>query len=246
MSIPTASDLEGTVLPALTFRFREGAAWVERTTADVFAGKRVVAFALPGAFTPTCSSSHVPRYDELADAFGAAGIDELVVISVNDPFVMEAWEKDQGTTRVTYLPDGNGELTGALGMLVDKGDLRFGSRSWRYAMVVDDGVVEKAFIEDDVPGDPFDVSDADTVLAWLSPTDAPLDVVLVGRDGCSHCVRAKGLLHDAGIAFEEIASSPRRLKALSGRTSTPQIWVGGDHIGGADELEVWLSARAAA
>jgi len=246
MTLPTAESLEGTRLPDLTFRFREGAAWVDRTTADLFAGKRVVAFSLPGAFTPTCSSSHVPRYDELADAFADAGIDDLVVVSVNDPFVMEAWEQDQGTTRVTYLPDGNGELTEALGMLVDKSDLRFGKRSWRYAMVVNDGVVEKAFIEADVPGDPFEVSDADTVLGWLRPDARAMDVVMVGREGCSHCARARQLLDDAGIAYEEIASSPRRLRALSGRVTTPQIFVNGEHIGGADDLTEWLRAASAA
>ncbi len=246
MSLPTPESLEGTRLPDLTFRFREGADWVDRTTADLFGGKRVVAFSLPGAFTPTCSSSHVPRYDELADAFAGAGIDDLIVVSVNDPFVMEAWERDQGTTRVTYLPDGNGELTDALGMLVDKSDLRFGKRSWRYAMVVNDGVVEKAFIEADVPGDPFEVSDADTVLGWLSPETKPADVVMVGRDGCSHCARARTLLADAGYTFEEIASSPRRLRALTGRVTTPQIFVNGEYIGGADEITEWLKTHAGA
>jgi len=243
MSIPTAETLQGTALPALTFRFREGAQWVDRTTADLFGGKRVVAFALPGAFTPTCSSSHVPRYDELADDFAAAGIDDLIVISVNDPFVMSAWEHDQGTTRVRYLGDGNGELTEALGMLVSKRDLAFGDRSWRYAMVVNDGVVEKSFIEPDVPGDPYGVSDADTVLGWLNADAHPVDVVLVGRPGCAHCVRAKAMLSDAGIPFEEVSASPRRLRALSGRTSTPQLFIDGKHIGGADDLGEWLAAR---
>lgn len=243
MSIPTTETLQGTRLPDMTFRFREGAAWVDRSTAEIFAGKRVVAFALPGAFTPTCSSSHVPRYDELADEFAAAGIDDVAVISVNDPFVMAAWEQDQGTTRVRYLADGNGELTSALGMLIDKSDVAFGGRSWRYAMVVNDGVVEKAFIEADVPGDPYEVSDADTVLAWLKPDAHPHDVVVVSRPSCGHCVRAKGLLSEAGIPFEEVQSSPRRLLALTGRSTTPQIFIDGDHIGGADELGEWLAAH---
>ncbi len=171
--IPAAADLVGTDLPDLTFRFREGMRWVDRTTADLFAGNRVVAFALPGAFTPTCSTKHVPRFDELASEFRDVGIDALIVVSVNDAFVMKAWEADQGTTEVTYLPDGNGALTEALGMLVDKRDLGFGMRSWRYAMVVDDGRVEAAFIEPDVPGDPFGVSDADTVLTALGGTPTP-------------------------------------------------------------------------
>jgi len=242
MSIPTAEAIEGTPLPSMTFRFREAASWVDRNTAELFAGKRVVAFALPGAFTPTCSSSHVPRYDELADEFAQAGIDDIAVISVNDPFVMAAWERDQGTTHVTYLADGNGELTSALGMLVDKSSLAFGGRSWRYAMVVNDGVVEKAFIEADVPGDPYEVSDADTVLAWLRPDTAPRDVVVLSRSGCGHCARAKEMLSASGVPFEEVQSSPRRLRALSGRTTTPQVFIDGEHIGGSDELADWLSA----
>lgn len=238
----TASDLVGTRLPDLTFRFRQGSAWVDRTTAELFGGKRVVAFSLPGAFTPTCSSSHVPRYDELADDFAAAGVDELMVVSVNDPFVMEAWERDQGTTRVTYLPDGNGELTDALGMLVDKSDLRFGARSWRYAMVVQDGVIEQAFVEPVQPGDPFVASDADSVLAALEGSSSP-DIAVVGRPGCSHCVRAYAALDAAGLAYTKIAASPRRLRALTGRASTPQVFVDGRAVGGADELEIWLQER---
>lgn len=242
-SIPTAADLTGTRLPELNFRFRAGSAWQDRTTADLFAGKRVVAFALPGAFTPTCSSSHVPRFDELADEFAARGIDDLIVISVNDPFVMDAWRTEQGTTRVTYLPDGNGELTDALGMLVDKSDLAFGKRSWRYAMVVNDGVIEQAFVEQPGPGDPYDVSDADSVLASLDSAATPLDIVLVGRDGCAFCVRAEGMLNEAGLPFESVRSSPRRLRALSGRTTTPQVFINGQHIGGSDDLGEWLANR---
>jgi peroxiredoxin/glutaredoxin len=242
-TLPSAADLVGTRLPELTFRFREGAAWRDRTTSELFGGKRVVAFGLPGAFTPTCSSAHVPRYDELADEFTARGVDSLMVISVNDPFVMEAWERDQGTSRVTYLPDGNGALTAALGLLVDKSNLAFGKRSWRYAMVVNDGVIERAFVEPDQAGDPFEVSDADSVLKALDADAAPVDVVLVGREGCSFCVSARSMLAEAGLSFEEIAASPRRLRALTGRTSTPQIFVNGRHIGGSEELAAWLIAR---
>lgn len=243
MTLPTDADLVGTSLPDLTFRFRDGARWVDRSTADLFGGKRVVLFGLPGAFTPTCSSSHVPRYDELHAEFAAAGIDELIVSSVNDPFVMEAWEADQGTSNVTYLPDGNGALTEALGLLVDKSDLAFGKRSWRYALVIHDGVVEHTFIEPDLPGDPYEVSDADTVLAWLDASARPHDVAFIGREGCGHCVRARTMLTEAGLAWTEIPATPRSLRALSGRTTTPQVFVDGQHIGGADELGEWLAAR---
>lgn len=145
--------------------------WQDRTTQDIFGGKRVVVFSLPGAFTPTCSSSHLPRYEELYDEIRAQGVDEVICLSVNDAFVMFQWGKQQGAKNVFLLPDGNGEFTRKMGMLVDKSNLGFGLRSWRYAMVVNDGAIEKIFIEpgydDNCPNDPFEVSDADTMLAYL-------------------------------------------------------------------------------
>lgn len=145
--------------------------WRELTTDDVFKGKRVVLFSLPGAFTPTCSTSHLPRYEELHDAFKAEGVDQVVCLSVNDAFVMFQWGKSQNVDNVFLLPDGNGEFTRKMGMLVDKSNLGFGMRSWRYAMVVNDGEIEKMFVEegfmDNCPDDPFEVSDADTVLDYL-------------------------------------------------------------------------------
>ena len=145
--------------------------WQDLSTADIFAGKRVVVFSLPGAFTPTCSTSHLPRYEELYDEFKALGIDAVICVSVNDAFVMFQWGKQQGATNVFLLPDGNGEFTRKMGMLVDKSNLGFGMRSWRYSMVVDDCHIKKIFIEsdfgDNCPIDPFEVSDADTMLAYL-------------------------------------------------------------------------------
>lgn len=145
--------------------------WQDRTTDDLFAGKRVVVFSLPGAFTPTCSTSHLPRYEELYDEIKAQGVDAVICISVNDAFVMFQWGKQQGATNVFLLPDGNGEFTRKMGMLVDKSNLGFGMRSWRYSMVVNDRKIEKIFIEneygDNCPTDPFEVSDADTMLAYL-------------------------------------------------------------------------------
>jgi peroxiredoxin len=145
--------------------------WQDRTTEEIFGGKRVVLFALPGAFTPTCSSTHLPRYEELYDDIKAQGVDEIICLSVNDAFVMFQWGKQQGAKKVFLLPDGNGEFTRKMGMLVDKSNLGFGLRSWRYSMVVDDGKIEKMFIEsdfgDNCPTDPFEVSDADTMLAYL-------------------------------------------------------------------------------
>jgi len=145
--------------------------WQDRTSDDIFKGKRVVLFSLPGAFTPTCSTSHLPRYEELHDEFKAQGVDQVVCLSVNDAFVMYQWGLSQKAENVFLLPDGNGEFTRKMGMLVEKSNLGFGLRSWRYAMVVDDGKITKMFIEpgfeDNAGDDPFEVSDADTVLTWL-------------------------------------------------------------------------------
>lgn len=145
--------------------------WQDRTTEEIFGGKRVVVFSLPGAFTPTCSSTHLPRYEELYDEIKAQGVDDIICISVNDAFVMYQWAQKLGAKKVTVLPDGNGEFTRGMGMLVDKSNLGFGMRSWRYSMLVNDGKVEKIFSEpgfsDNCATDPFEVSDADTMLAYL-------------------------------------------------------------------------------
>ena len=145
--------------------------WQDRSTEQLFAGKRVVVFSLPGAFTPTCSTSHLPRYEELYDEFKSLGVDEVICVSVNDAFVMYQWGKQQGAEKVFLLPDGNGEFTRKMGMLVEKSNLGFGMRSWRYSMVVNNCQIEKIFIEpgyeDNCPTDPFEVSDADTMLKYL-------------------------------------------------------------------------------
>jgi glutathione-dependent peroxiredoxin len=233
----------GQHVPDFILRTRRDGAWVDLSPADLFAGRRVVVFGLPGAFTPTCSASHVPRYNELQPAFAVNGIDDILCVSVNDWFVMDAWRRDQGADRITFIADGNGTLTDALGLLVDKSSLGFGSRSWRYAMVINDGVVEQTFIEPQVEGDPYGVSDADTVLGWLAPEAKPLDVVMVTAPGCSYCATGRSQLTSAGIDWEEVTASPRRLRALSGRSSTPQVFIDGVHIGGSDELARWLAAR---
>jgi peroxiredoxin len=145
--------------------------WKDLTSDEIFKGKRVVLFALPGAFTPTCSTSHLPRFEELHDEFGAEGIDQIVCLAVNDAFVMYQWGQSQNAENVFLLPDGSGEFTRMMGMLVDKSNLGFGMRSWRYSMLVEDGVIVKMFIEDgfsdNCPTDPFEVSDADTMLGFL-------------------------------------------------------------------------------
>ena len=145
--------------------------WKDVTTDDLFAGKKVVVFSLPGAFTPTCSTSHLPRFEALYNDFKAQGVDDIICISVNDAFVMYQWGLSQNRENVFLLPDGSGEFTRKMGMLVDKNNLGFGYRSWRYSMVVNDKTIEKMFVEpefgDNCPTDPFEVSDAETMLAYL-------------------------------------------------------------------------------
>jgi thioredoxin-dependent peroxiredoxin len=145
--------------------------WQDVTTKDIFAGKRIIIFSLPGAFTPTCSTSHLPGYEAAYDQIKALGVDEVYCLSVNDAFVMYQWGKNMGAKNVKLLPDGNGEFSRKMGMLVEKSNLGFGMRSWRYSMVVNDGKVEKVFTEpgysDNCETDPFEVSDVDTMLAYL-------------------------------------------------------------------------------
>ena len=128
-------------------------------------------FSLPGAFTPTCSTSHLPRYEELYEEFKAQGVDAVVCLSVNDAFVMFQWGKSQNAENVFLLPDGNAEFTRKMGMLVDKTNLGFGQRSWRYSMYVENGEIKQLFseagFEDNCETDPFEVSDADTMLNYL-------------------------------------------------------------------------------
>ncbi|MNN34608.1 Hybrid peroxiredoxin hyPrx5 [compost metagenome] len=216
------------------------------TTAELFDGKTVVVFSLPGAFTPTCSSTHLPRYNELAPVFAKQGVDAILCVSVNDTFVMNEWSKDQESQNITMIPDGNGEFTDGMGMLVDKADLGFGKRSWRYSMLVKDGVVTKMFIEPEEPGDPFKVSDADTMLNHIAPNaKSPDQVVVFSKIGCSHCAKAKQLLSDNGFEYIDVPLENKVrgkvLGAVSGSMTAPQVFINGNLIGGAEALEQYLS-----
>ncbi len=172
--------LENTKVPEVTFKTRvrdeavEGEnpfRWQDVTTSELFAGKKVVLFGLPGAFTPTCSSTHAPGYDKMAPDFKALGVDQIICLSVNDAFVMFNWAKNLGTQNIFMLPDGNLDFTRAIGMNVQKQNLGFGERSWRYSMLVVDGTITKVFEEDgfgdNIETDPFMVSDAETMLRFL-------------------------------------------------------------------------------
>jgi len=170
-------------VPEVSFKVRKqisvspGFEWSNLTSRDLFASRRVVVFALPGAFTPTCSSTHLPGYEAAYDEFKAHDIDEVYCLSVNDSFVMNAWLSQQSVSKVKPLPDGTGEFTRKMGFLVDKNNLGFGMRSWRYAMVVNNGVVENMWVEpgldDNANNDPFVVSDASTVLEYVKKTPNP-------------------------------------------------------------------------
>ncbi|GAC33651.1 glutathione peroxidase [Paraglaciecola polaris] len=246
MSNPNFADKTGQKVPSVTFPIRVNDEWQKRTSDEIFAGKTVVVFSLPGAFTPTCSSTHLPRYNELAKVFKANGVDEIVCVSVNDTFVMNAWAQDQEAQNVSLLPDGNCEFTDGMGLLVDKADLGFGKRSWRYSMLVKDGVVDKMFIEPDLPGDPFEVSDADTMLEYLAP-DArkPSPAAIFTKPGCPFCAKAKALLTEKGYEFEELLMGKEitftGMKAISGRETWPQVFINGQHIGGSDDLAEFLN-----
>jgi glutaredoxin-like protein len=232
---------EGQRIPNVTFPVRRQNEWVNISTDELFKGKTVIVFALPGAFTPTCSTTHLPGYNELAPVFRENGVDEIICLSVNDTFVMNEWAKDQECDNITLIPDGNGQFSEGMGMLVDKSDLGFGKRSWRYSMLVKDGVIAKMFIEPEVAGDPFEVSDAETMLKYINPEAKKRPVItMFSKIGCPYCANAKKLLQDQGLDYEEIILgkevTTRSIKAVTGRTSTPQVFIDGKHIGGSEEL----------
>ena len=242
---------EGQKVPQASFRARGESDWKTLTTDDIFKGKTVVVFSLPGAFTPTCSSTHVPRYNELAPVFKANGVDTVVCISVNDAFVMNEWARTQECGNVLMIPDGNGEFTGKMGMLVDKSDLGFGKRSWRYSMLVRDKRIEKMFLEPQKPGDPFEVSDADTMLDYLAPgTKRPDQIAILTREGCPFCAKAKEMLDEAGLEYAEVplphTVRSKVLGAIAKAGTVPQVFVNGELVGDSEKLEAWLGTRAAA
>ncbi|PWK54277.1 glutathione peroxidase [Pleionea mediterranea] len=238
---------EGKAIPTAKFNVRVGDEFKQLTTEQLFKGKTVVVFSLPGAFTPTCSSTHLPRYNELAGVFKDNGVDDIVCISVNDTFVMNAWLRDQEAEHITVVPDGNGEFSEGMGMLVDKSDLGFGKRSWRYSMLVKDGVIDKMFIEPEKPGDPFEVSDADTMLEYInSKAVKPEAISVITKPGCPYCAKAKQMLIDRNMAFEEIIlgqdATSVSLKAISGSNTVPQVFISGKHIGGSEHLDAYLNS----
>lgn len=219
--------------------------WVSETARSIFEGKKVVVFGLPGAFTPTCSSSHLPRYEELFSLFKGAGVDDVYCLSVNDTFVMNAWGDAQGAKEVKMLPDGNGDFVSKLGLLVDKSELGFGKRSWRFSIFVDNGVIVHQFNEPDKEGDPFEVSDADTMLKALAPglpTPYLKQITLFSKKGCPFCRDTKKALAEAGLKYSEIVlGDDIRQSVLSGitgkaRPTVPVAFIDGTLIEGSTAI----------
>jgi peroxiredoxin len=155
----------GGKLPSAKFKTMQGGAMVDIASEAIFAGKKVVLFAVPGAFTPTCSAQHLPGFVGKADEISAKGVDTIVCVSVNDAFVMDAWGKDQGVgDKVLMLADGNGDFARALGLDFDGSAIGFGIRSQRYALVAEDGVVKKLAVDKPMT---FEVSSAEAILKDL-------------------------------------------------------------------------------
>ena len=246
--IPSAASLQGKAVPSVIFKARPGDQWQDISTDDLFKGKTVVVFALPGAFTPTCSSTHLPGYNELAPVFKANGVDDIVCLAVNDAFVMNEWKAGQEADNITLIPDGNGDFAEGMGLLVDKRALGFGRRSWRYSMLVKDGIIDKMFIEAAGDGDPFEVSDADTMLHYINPQPTrPEPVVMFSKPGCPHCARAKAVLRDNKVQFTDISQDKTIntgvLRAVSGKMTWPQVFMGGKLIGDADAVTAYFAGR---
>jgi glutathione-dependent peroxiredoxin len=238
-------DLTGHKVPQVRFKIREDDHWVTKTSDDFFRQKKVILFALPGAFTPTCSSVHLPSYNDLAAIFKKNGVDDLICLSVNDSFVLNEWKKKEKAENITMLPDGNGEFTQKMGLLVDKEDLCFGKRSWRYSMYVDDGIIKKMFLEPEEEGDPYGASSAENMLKYLNPQiHLPKSVAIFTRPGCSFCARAKKLLRQKEMDFDELVLNEdftiKTIKAISGSTQVPQVFINGQRVGGAEDLENYL------
>ena len=159
-------------IPNVKFKVRELGEWVTKTSDDYFKGKRVVVFGLPGAFTPTCSSKQLPGYETNYNNIKERGIDEVYCISVNDSFVMNAWAEKEHIVNCKMIPDGTGEFSRLMGMLVNKNDKGFGQRSWRYSMVVNDGIIEAIFEEpgkcDNLTSDPYGESSPEFMMKYLT------------------------------------------------------------------------------
>lgn len=218
---------------------------------DVLQGKKVIIFGLPGAFTPTCSSAHLPRYEQLYDTFKEQGIDEVWCLSVNDTFVMNAWAEHQGVSKVKMLPDGNGSITRLLGMTTPKTELGFGDRAWRFSILINNGVVEQHFIEnpDSKAADPFEVSDADTMLHAINAVASkPIDVMVFTKTDCPFCLELKNALKTSNTPHTEVvlpdSSRNATLRAILGSNAyhtVPLAFINGTPVQGTQPIKKALN-----
>lgn len=243
-------NFEGQTIPKVSWNLLKNNQWTSLCSDDIFKGKRVILFGLPGAFSTTCSFGHLPGYEELYTTFKkAANIDDVVCVSVNDPFVMNEWAKDQGIQHVTMIPDGNCEFTEKLGFAFDLSPLNLGRRSWRYSMFVEDGIIKKVFIEPMKEGSNLEVSDAETMLNYLAPgTPKPKVVTIFTREGCPFCAKAKSMLQANELNYEEIVIAQhgitnKTLRAISNSKTVPQVFIDGKLIGGSEALESYLKSN---
>lgn len=229
-------DKTGHRVPMVTFRVWENNRWVNKNSDHFFKNKRVILFALPGAFSPICSILHLPSYNDLYDTFRENGIDDVYCLSVNDGFVLEAWKRAEKARKITMLPDADGEFTSKLGFLVDKSEMCMGERSWRYSMIINNSVIEKMFIEPvGQESDPYGQSSAETMLKYLNPSArSPDSVVIFSKHGCVECEAAKEILRIHKVPYEELMLDDdftiRTVKGISGTTFLPQIFINGKRM----------------
>lgn len=238
---------EGDLIPDVAVAIVEQGRQRHTRTGTLAAGRTIVLFALPGAFTPTCSSQHLPRYEAITPSLRKHGVDAVICLSVNDPFVMAQWSRDQQVGEVMLVSDGNGEFTAAMGMLVDQADQLMGRRSRRYSMLVCQGRIAKMFIEPDEAGDPYGVSSAETMLHHLAPDESPpRRVAMISKPGCPHCAEARELLHQHGLRYIDIplpdASRTQALQAITGDSKAPQVFIEGRLIGGTEQLKRYFQS----
>jgi glutaredoxin-like protein len=204
----------------------------------------VIVFALPGAYTPTCSTPTCRGYNELAPVFSKLGVDEIVCLSVDDAFVMSEWQKDQNAPNITFIPTATAEFSRKMGLLVDKTALGFATAPGAIRCCArrrDREAVHRA-----AEGRrPVRGLDADTMLAYLAPREkAPEPAVVFAREGCPHCARAKAVLDANGVVYEQVTLGKgvtfSTVRAVSGKGTFPQVFIGGKLIGGADDVEAYF------
>lgn len=243
-------DKTGQKIPAFEFFMFKGEDWISRTTEKLFGHSRVVVFAIPGAFSPICSTLHLPRYNELYETFRSYGIEEVYCLAVNDSFVLNAWKKAERADNIVMLPDPDGEFTKKLGFLVNRNEVCLGNRSWRYSMVINNGVIEKMFIEKGDKGkDPYGESSAENMLKYLNPdVELPPSITLFSKTSCRICAAIRALLEKHHLPFEELHLNEeytiKTAKALTGpMEELPVLFINGTKFSKIEELEAYLSTR---